>query len=69
MTIKRPKGRPRLYDECAQALIDGTETEVQCETRTEADSLMRSIKRKLPDNSPKHPRAVNSDGIFVVFLI
>lgn len=66
--MKRQRGRPRVYDECAQALIDGRETEVHCETRTEADSLMRTIKRKL-NGDPRYPRAAYSDGVFVVFLI
>jgi len=69
MKIKRPKGRPRMYDECAQALIDGKEQEIHCETRTEADSLIRTIKKLLPTGDGRYPQGRGSDGIYKVFLI
>jgi hypothetical protein len=67
--MKKKKGRPSPYEECANALIIGTEKEVQCENRIEADSLRRAIMRKLPPGYGRKPRAVWSEGVFKVFMI
>lgn len=67
--MNRGRGRPSPYEDCANALIRGTEKVIQCEDRTEADSLRRAILRKLPPGYGRKPRAVWSEGVFKVFMI